>query len=91
MGQVAEELKNRQNGSLPSNIEAPKNVGNLGRKQRQAMKLRSGKPMMELWCPEKKPSMTQTPDNSYDQLNSQPSTNQSTDLTKEHQSTTQEK
>ncbi|XP_038896360.1 uncharacterized protein LOC120084623 [Benincasa hispida] len=43
MGQIARELKNRPQGTLPSSTELPRNPGNTGKEHCQAVTLRSGK------------------------------------------------
>lgn len=47
MGQIAGELKNRQQGSLPSNTEAPRNLGSSSKEQCQMVTIQSGKPLTE--------------------------------------------
>lgn len=91
MGQIVGELKNRQKGYFPNNTEALENMGNLGKKQCQAMMLHSGKLIIELLRPRKKTPLTQTTNISNDQLHSQPTTDSPTDFTEEHANTTLQK
>lgn len=87
MGQIAGELKNRQQGSLPSNTEAPRNLGSSSKEQCQMVTIQSGKPLTEHPRPEKKDLAKRPIDNSIDQSTNQPTNNHSPEKEKEHSST----